>query len=348
MPLEYDKILKELDECNKPLFLFDDDADGLASFLLLYRYKREGQGFIVKSSPLIDEQYLKKVQEFQPDKIFILDIAMVKESFTEEVKVPIIWIDHHGPYRVNNTKYFNPRLKDKNYNVPTSYLCYRVVKQDLWIAMTGIVGDWIFIPDLFEEFSNEFSDLLPKEINTPEKALFETQIGKMSKIFNFVLKGESRSALQCAKVLTRIKDPYEIFNQTSPQGKYLWKKFQKLEIEYQKTLTEAIKQNSDDSILLYKYNDNNMSFTSELANELLYRFPEKIIIIARFNNGEAKCSVRSGKKIILPPIVENALIGIQGYGGGHEHACGCCVKEEQLDEFVNNLRIAVKKKQKKK
>ena len=42
------QIKDELDNCQKPLFLFDDDPDGLSSFLVLYRYKKEGKRNIFK------------------------------------------------------------------------------------------------------------------------------------------------------------------------------------------------------------------------------------------------------------------------------------------------------------
>tara|TARA_B100001971_G_C17862691_1_gene369143 strand:- start:348 stop:602 length:255 start_codon:yes stop_codon:yes gene_type:complete len=81
-----------------------------------------------------------------------------------------------------------------------------------------------------------------------------------------------------------------------------------------------------------------MSFTKDLSNELLYRYPSKIILIGREKNGEYKCSLRSSK-IILKDVVKKALIGLNGYGGGHEHACGCCLRtEEDFNEFVRRIK----------
>lgn len=37
---EIKMIKEELDSCKRPLFFFHDDADGLSSFLLMYRRKR--------------------------------------------------------------------------------------------------------------------------------------------------------------------------------------------------------------------------------------------------------------------------------------------------------------------
>src|SRR4030042_2536338 len=94
---DFDEIRKELDECKRPLFFFHDDPDGLASFLLLYRYCKKGYGVIVKSDPKVDDKFLRKVEEYMPDKIFILDIALMEQSFADNADAPIIWIDHHQP-----------------------------------------------------------------------------------------------------------------------------------------------------------------------------------------------------------------------------------------------------------
>ena len=85
------QIKDELDNCQKPLFLFDDDPDGLASFLLLYRYKREGKGIVVKSEPKINIKFVDKVKEYNPDKVFILDVPGVQKDFWEEIKQIILY-----------------------------------------------------------------------------------------------------------------------------------------------------------------------------------------------------------------------------------------------------------------
>ncbi len=57
---------------------------------------------------------------------------------------------------------------------------------------------------------------------------------------------------------------------------------------------------------------------------LLY-FRDKVILVAWEYHGEYKCSFRS-TNIKLPPIINKALVGTTGYGGGHDHAAGACVK----------------------
>ncbi|MEM4268100.1 MAG: DHH family phosphoesterase [Candidatus Woesearchaeota archaeon] len=336
---QYKEIREEVETCKKPLFFFHDDPDGLCSFLLLYRCIKEGHGIIVKTHPNVDSEFLKKVEEYSPDKIFILDIALVEQEFIDAVKVPIIWIDHHGPYTRDNVKYFNPRKIEKISSQPASYICYKAVDEDIWISMAGCIGD-MYWPEFAEEFRAIYPDLLPNEINNARDAYFKAGIGNLSRILSFVLKGTSSEAMKFVKILTRVKSPYEILKQETSQGKLVFQKYLKVNNEYQELLNQASKKSNDRSILLYIYPQNRMSFTGDLANELAYMFPDKVIIIGREKSGEVKLSLRS-ERYNLPDVIENALYGLQGYGGGHEHAAGAVVKTEDFDSFVNRLKASL-------
>jgi len=54
-------------------------------------------------------------------------------------------------------------------------------------------------------------------------------------------------------------------------------------------------------------------------------------------------SLRS-KEIILPKLIEKALVGIKGSGGGHDYAIGSSVKIEDFDRFIGNLNDLLKTK----
>lgn len=335
------EIRDELDNCKMPLFFFHDDPDGLCSFLLLYKYVKEGKGVVVKAQPRIDEKFLRKVDEYQPDKIFIADIALVDQEFLDKMKVPVIWIDHHEPLDRTKVKYFNPRVSNPQDNIPASYLCYQVVREDLWIAMTGCIGDW-YMPDFKDEFCERYPRLLSKKITNPEVALFDSELGKLVRIFSFVLKGRTSEALKCTKILTRIDNPFEILDKTTPRGKYIYKYFEKVNQEYESLLNFALKEikkqkKKKSKILVIEYIAGKISFTGDLSNEMLYRNPNNVIIITREKDGEMKCSLRSPKNIDLPDALAKALFGMEGYGGGHEHACGACVRKEDWKQFLKNL-----------
>jgi len=341
MPLtqkQINQIKEELDNCKNPLFFFHDDPDGLSSFLLLYRYKGEGRGVVVKrATPQIDEHFVRKVEEYAPDKIFILDIAVVDQGFVDAVKLPIIWIDHHEPLELDNVKIFNPRLNNKEDATPVTYLCYQVVKQDMWIAAVGCIGDW-FLPDFLADFKKKYPDLVKIDSNNPGDFMFNTKLGELTRIFSFVLKGKTSDAKKCYKVLTRIDDPYEILEQKTSQGKFIYEKFSKINKFYTELIEEA-KKSKKDNLMVFIYSDNKMSFSGDIANELLYRYPSKVIIVGREKQGEIKMSLRYNKPLL--DILKKALVGVDGYGGGHECACGANVKKHDFKRFVENIRNQV-------
>lgn len=332
------QIREELDNCKNPVYFFDDDADGLCSFLLLYRYKKEGHGIVVKATSL-NPGFLRKMEEYLPDKIFIVDVPVVDPEFIRQVKVPIIYIDHHGNERKQGVKYFNPRLND-NQNYCTTEICYDVVEQDEWIAMVGAVGDWR-MPSYTTLFMQKYPGLL-KEARTPDDAYFASKLGFLVKIFSFILKGATKEVYQCIKILTRMNDPQELLDNKTAPANFIWKKYNSINTEYQELLALAQKQKSNDEFLLYTYPSGKMSFTKDLSNELLYNFPEKVIIVGREKGDEIKFSVRSAK-YTLPPVIKEALVGLEGYGGGHEHAVGICVKKKDLTVFMDRFRTLIVK-----
>ena len=114
-------------------------------------------------------------------------------------------------------------------------------------------------------------------------------------------------------------------------GKFIYKKFNYYNKEYQDILKEASQTKS--KILLHIYPYNKTSFPSELSNELLYKHPNKLILAGRDRNGEIKFSVR-GKDIKVLPIVKKVLETLEGRGGGHEYACGLQIKSVDLDKLL--------------
>lgn len=185
----YEEIRDELKTCKNPLFFFDDDPDGLCSFLLLYRYVREGHGFVVKTHPRLDSKSVGKIEDYDADKAFVLDVACLEQDFIDNAKVPVIWIDHHGPFKRENVKYFNPRLIKQDGNIPTTYMCYKTAGQDIWIAMLGCIADY-YMPDFVDEFKEKYPGLMDNEKKV-EDIYFNTKLGELIKIYSFCLKGKT-------------------------------------------------------------------------------------------------------------------------------------------------------------
>jgi len=334
---EIEEIRAYLDKSERPIYFFDDDPDGLCSFLLFYRANGRGKGVIVKSSPEVKEEYAAKVNEYDSDMVFVLDKPLLSPDFVENCNKPIVWLDHHAPAGIPGIKYYNPRLNDIRDGRPTSFWCYKIIEEDLWMAMVGMIGDWFIDERLAEKFSTEYPDLLPKKLSDPAEILFNTKLGELSRIFSFALKGRTSEVMKCIKILTRIKSPYEILNQESPAGNFIYKRYLSVKDEYDSLINDILKKHSKDNPIVYLYPSKKMSFTGELSNELLYRFPDRINIIGREKNGYVKCSLRSSRGN-LPEQIKKALVGLDCYGGGHENACGLCVKDKEFDTFLERLK----------
>jgi len=331
------EVKKELALAINPLILYDDDPDGLCSFLQVYKFIGNGHGYIVKKSPRITEEYLNKVEEYGPDKIIILDIVMVDQEFIDKVRVPIIWIDHHDPQNRSGVLYHNPRVKKSDNNIPTSLLCYNALKKNLWIATAGAVSDWYFPKTLAKKFSIKYPELLPDSIDNVEDALFGSKLGKLIRVLAFNLKGKSSDVFKSVKILSRIEDPREILDRSTPQGKFIYNRYDKINKIYEHIKKQIFEVKPDNGFVIFTYSNSSVSTTKELANEALYHFKDKIILVGRISSGDVKMSIRSSIKE-LPDALQHALQGVEGYGGGHEHACGALVKEEDFNQFIINLK----------
>lgn len=337
------QIRDYLENSDNTLIFFDDDADGLASFLLIHKYLGKGRGIPIKHS-ILDDSYLKAVEYYHPDLILVLDKHEISQDFVDKVNIPIIWIDHHPIKQVNGVKHFNPHYINKNDNRPTSYWCYELVKENLWTAFTGIVADWSL--EYYKEFLEKYPDLGNASLEEPPEVLFNTRIGTLAKLFTFILIGKTQDIKKCINILTRINDPYEILDKTTPRGKFIYKRFEKLNKEYESILQDAVKNSiKNKNILLYTYTVKDKSYTGVLANELMYKFPGKVVITARERNDRMILSIRSYYKsnIILPELINKAFSGLKGSGGGHDHACGGEINKEDFKEFIDRLEHLLKK-----
>ncbi|HIH23928.1 TPA: hypothetical protein HA251_02740 [Candidatus Woesearchaeota archaeon] len=344
-----EKARNALTHAARPLFFHDDDPDGTCSFVILYQFCKEGSGVAIKTSPVLTKEYLRKVDEYSPDLIVVLDKPKIDDEFLQAVKTPIVWIDHHEPQietakRFPNLFYINPRIWDDADNRPTSYWSYRIAKNNLWIATVGSVADW-HVPDYIDEFAKTYPDLMPESYTGITDLYLDTPIAKLIRVIQFNLKGSTTEARKSVITLTRIESPYEILQQTTSRGRFLWKKYERLAAGYDRMLAEAkatAAETPESNILKYLYTDDSMTFTSELSNELLIRYPNRIILVGRKHDGNVKCSTRS-KDIEMPTIVTESLKGCEGYGGGHRNACGIVVAEKDWDTFYAKFSELVDK-----
>jgi len=202
------------------------------------------------------------------------------------------------------------------------------------LALIGSVGD-TYVPDFAKSFSKEFPDLFDYNVKGIE-ALYKTKIGEIVKILNFGLKDSITNVVNLTKYLLKANSAYDILEENS-FTKTLHKKFDELNKVYKLNLENAesvLAEDPDSKILFYVYSGKS-SMSAEIANELYFRHPKKIVAVAYKNSDKVNVSLR-GKN------VRDAVIKITGSienstGGGHKNACGASLPLDKLEEFKKLL-----------
>lgn len=339
---QLEEIKGFLEQSQNSLFFFDNDVDGLCSFLILQRAIGRGKGVPARSFPELDISYVRKVEELGPDAVFILDKPRVSEEFIDAVLekgIPIVWVDHHGVG-------VEERIKEKvhYYNSfpsaePTTYLCYKCAgkKEDMWLAMIGCIGD-VYKPDFASVFANEYPELFNQNLEAFD-SLFTTEIGKAVKILNFGLKDRTTNVISLIKYLMKAKSIHDILEENK-NTKQLHYRYNELNKVLEKMLTKA-EQDPDintSKLLFFSYGGET-SMSSEISNAVFFRNKKKLVVIAYKKQDKVNISIRgkNAKKITLEIVskIESAN------GGGHEEATGIQIPADKFDEFKGMLEEMV-------
>jgi len=350
---QVEEIHEHLDKAQNPVFFFDNDQDGLCSFLILQRYLGRGKGVAIKSYPDMDKSYFKKADELNADYIFILDKPIVSLDFFEEAEkrnIPVVWIDHHEvQVEIPKTAYYyNPSYKngkkekiirkDKWGSEPVTSFCYKISKrkEDLWIAVAGCVSD-AYIPDFYEDFLKEWPELGIKT-KDPFDVYYKSEIGKVAAILGSGLKDKTTNIVHMLKFLVQAKSPYDVLEE-NPKNRLFHRRAKEVLDKYEKLMKKARSCVGKSKLLFFRYSGD-LSISGELSNGLQYEYPDKFIVVAKTEGNRASLSIRGDwvKEIFLKVIA-----GIDGArGGGHDNAVGGLVKTDQLDEFKEKFEEVLK------
>ena len=343
---QINEIKEHLEKAQNPLFFFDNDNDGLASFLLLRRFIDRGKGVIIRSFPDLNSSYYKKVTELKPDYIFILDKPLVSRDFLEKVhsdNIPVVWIDHHQvekQEKIEGVDYYNPYFENKT-SEPVSYLCYKIVnkKSDIWLALIGNISD-CYLPDFYPEFEKIYPDLGKKNPKSAFDLLYNSEIGRISRILDYSLKDTTTNVVNMLKFMNLVKGPMDILEENS-KTKQILKRYSEINGSYQK-LMEKARGEVGEKLIYFQYGGN-LSLSSNLSNQLIYEFPDKVVVVVYIKGDVANISIR-GKGNIR----KLTLIAIDGIiwatGGGHEGATGAKMSVSDLPKFKERIEKLVLEK----
>jgi len=341
------EIKEHLDNAKNPVFFFDNDPDGLCSFLLLQRYVGKGKGVAIKSFPGMNKTYFRRVEEFKSDYIFILDKPIVDEEFFQEAEkhnIPVVYIDHHNVEKPKSAycSYYNT-FYESGLNEPVSYLCYRITnrKIDMWIAAIGCITDG-FMPDFIDDMKKIDPELVNYPCKTAYDVLYRTELGKAAMIVSFALKDSTSKVVAMMKFLLNAGGARDLLEENI-KTKPIIQRFNELNEKYQKILKKA-EEFAKGDVLFFTYSGD-LSISQYTSNQLSYMYPDKAIIVIYSKGNLSNVSMRWSKDIREATL--NAIKDIEGAsGGGHEHSTGARIPTDKIPEFREKMLREIKRIQK--
>jgi single-stranded DNA-specific DHH superfamily exonuclease len=332
------EVREHLERAQNPIFYYDNDADGLCSYIILRRFLGRGKGVAVRSFPDLDGRYARKVKELNGDYVFVLDKPVLSKEFTDTIEkfgVPLVWIDHHDVFReefekdFQNVFIYNPARnsgKDKS-DEPTTYLSYKITerKEDLWLAVIGCIADH-FMPEFVSDFKERYPEFWG-QVKEPFEAYYRTEIGRIAMAINFGLKDSVTHVVQLQNFLISCNSPNDVFMEVHLNYAFR-KKYLDVKKKYE-ALLEKAQDFVGEKLVFFEYGGE-MSISSDLSNELSYLNPGKYIVVA-YHKGEISNLSLRGKNV--KKILAKVLEKVDGSGGGHEDAVGARVKTSELKKF---------------
>ncbi|MBC8435333.1 DHH family phosphoesterase [archaeon] len=335
------EIREHLEKAQNPLFLFDNDVDGLCSAMILQRVSGKGKAFPIKSFPGLDAKYLRRVEELNADYVFIMDKAEVELDFLQGVSekgIPIVCIDHH-PVDISQEKldlihYYSSA---ENGGEPTTFLAQMVYerKEDEWLAMVGCIGD-VYKPFFSKSYAKENPELFNNEL-TPFNAMYMTEVGRITTMLNFGLKDTTTNVVNLMKLLVKANNLYDLLEENS-RTRALHYKYKTLSEVLEKQVEKGNK-NAGKNLVYLEYSGET-SMSSEVSNRLMFEHPEKSVVIIFRKQDTTSVSLRGPK---AKRIVEDVVLKIPGAkGGGHEVACGAKIPLDEIENFKKALKEYLK------
>ncbi len=331
---EVEEIKEHLERAQNPLFLYDNDADGFCSFVLLRRYIGRGKGVAVRTHPNVDIGYMRKVRELKADYVFVLDRPFLGLEFAEELEkeqIPLVWIDHHEVVREKYSDLvhiYNPTLHKDKSSEPVTALAYQITarKEDAWIAIMGCISDHYW-PSFVPTFTEHYPELWGK-VKEPFQAYYTTELGRLAKSIGFGLKDSITHVVYLQNFFIACVSPHEALAELETNSSF-GKKYREMRTRYV-ALLERAKEFVGKKLVFFTYGGSS-SISSDLSNELSYLYPKKHIIVVYTNGAISNVSIR-GKHARVN--LENLLPSFPGAsGGGHAEAVGARIRTEDLERF---------------
>lgn len=332
------EFLKNTTAKDDVVIIFNNDADGIASCLLIMKtLEKNGvkNPYIIAQPMPPEKNLIKRIQTSLPNKIIFLDMAMdQKEDIIKKLKgiCDILIIDHHQVFKnlnANNVVHYNPRFEKKDIYQSTSYVAYKIcskihdISQYLWVAAVGMVADY----DL--SHSKELVEEVKKKY---------TSLEDFSMLSFIIESARATKKMTCEEIVNTLSryDDYREFLESKDAQKMV-EAYKELQNEIDTTYGDA-EANSERMGKLILYNiKSKYNIASIISTKLAEKYKNKIIVVYEKGGSKAKLSARTQSGTDIAKLLQKAARGLRASAGGHEAAAGATMEAKEWDKFKENL-----------
>lgn len=346
---QFNSFISNLTSKDNIALMHDTDADGITAAVIVAK-SLEKKGLKVKSFLLQDHSsnrsitnnFLENIKQKNITKLICVDIALEDFIDANKITIPVLVIDHHQSINHNtfaNYSVYKPSMVQdelKDDEVCAANLAYKLfetivdVKDLDWIVSIGIIGDYTFKQE------KEFLKVIFEKYNIKEEEnIFDTRIGLAVQHITFANCMRNDKAIHKAvqavinasnieETMTNLKD-FEVVSK---------------EINRAVDEFEEKKEILAKDLLLYIYSSP-YKINSPVSSIISTKYFNNTILTLQELEGVYKISARRQDKTVnMGTLLNQATEDLENAnGGGHIPAAGGQIQRNDLDTFINKVKI---------
>lgn len=333
------EFLKNINKKDDVIVIFNNDADGICSGVLIEKVVAEATGkrsYSIAQPMPPDKNLIRKIQSTVPSKIILTDMAI--DQVPHLVKrlagiCDVLILDHHQLNKNMNSRgivHYNPRMENAGVYQSTSYIAYKIcsqimpMKEHLWIAAVGMVAD----------YNLDFSQDIVKEIRKQygiEGDLYSSWIGRIADMIEAARATKQFTCEQMLEIIFSVEGHEEILDNSGFLDAY-----KEIQGEIEAVLDDARKSSEILGSILFYNIKSKYNLSSAISTRLSELYKNRLIIVWQKAGNRIKVSARNQKGMNVGKIMEKAVHGF-GSGGGHEAAAGATLPAADWEKFKENL-----------
>jgi single-stranded DNA-specific DHH superfamily exonuclease len=338
------RFLKEINSKDAVIIVFNNDADGVCSCVLIEKYleTKKCKPFIISQPMPPEDNLIRKIQTTVPTKIIFLDMAIDQDAqFMKKIGnlCDILIIDHHQVTKDLNSgriTHFNPRIDKPSVYQSATYLTYKLVSELmdssdlLWLASVGMIADYNL------DDSQDIVKKIREKYNIENEKLYDSHFGRLADMISAAKATQKLSMEQLVELFLNISDPHNFDNVKNADR--LLAAFRDVENELVKIKSELESTTEKKGNIIYYKFSSPYNLRSSVSTMLSEKHRNKIVVVYEKVGSWIDVSARNqGKQFNVGHMLKKAAEGLKASGGGHEAAAGAKVPEKNWNEFRERL-----------